>query len=539
MSEEYIPKPLQTRRGDLILPPADKNNQVRKRVVSQLAPLKPASRFARIFMVLLIVGCFAAMMQSNVLWTDYDMPVRSAYESMDSWTEAWQHSVIRGNDPITLTSYFLEKKLPLPTPLVHRSINLILHIIAALLLLKCLESLKAPAAYSATLVFALHPAVVQPLFWPGYRPEFLGLVLILSALLAGIRNRGVAGYWAMLFFTAMACTIHPAGIGIPVVLALIIICQKNPLHLHSFNRVLPLICIALLLGVWTQHQAAAPVAGKAPDTLELVEVAGENMFFHIKQAVFPFDLGLFHPMTNDKDYSVGAQMSLLPFFLFLPFYVLAALNWRKRWARPLMLGVTTYLLFVLHGISQTGVFLDNSAAHENHGVYVALPAMIALIICSLGAIVRQMGPFGKPLWSLGFSFFLLVQLAITGSYAYTTGHPVLMWQSMTEQWPESWIPKAALIKSIEETGSDLMTAADKITMLESILAAKPELIEERMMFARIFSKEGQNNNAVREYKRILRETEPGNAFLEEAAAFYDKVGLYWDATNARERIQPE
>ncbi|MDP4693058.1 MAG: hypothetical protein NWS00_00785, partial [Opitutales bacterium] len=158
MSEEYIPKPLQTRRGDLILPPADKNNQVRKRVVSQLAPLKPASRFARIFMVLLIVGCFAAMMQSNVLWTDYDMPVRSAYESMDSWTEAWQHSVIRGNDPITLTSYFLEKKLPLPTPLVHRSINLILHIIAALLLLKCLESLKAPAAYSATLVFALHPA---------------------------------------------------------------------------------------------------------------------------------------------------------------------------------------------------------------------------------------------------------------------------------------------------------------------------------------------------------------------------------------------
>lgn len=536
MSEEYIPKPLQTRRGDLILPPGDK---AKKRAAKQLAPLKPASRFARIFMVLLIVGCFAAMLQSNVLWTDYDMPARSAYESMDSWTDAWQFSVIRGDDPVTLTSYFLESKLPLPTPFVHRSINLILHIIAALLLLSCLERLHAPAAYSATLVFALHPAVVQPLFWPGYRTEFLGLIFILCALLAGIRNRGALGYWAMLCFTAIACTIHPAAISIPIVFALIIFCQNKALHLHTFNRVLPLICIALFLGVWTQQHTTVPITEEASDNMELIEVAGENMFFHIKQTLFPFNLGLFHPITFDKDYSVGAQMSMLPFFVFLPFYALAAVNWRKRWSRPLLLGVTTYLLFILHGISQTGVFLDNSAAHENHRLYVALPAMIALVVCGAGAIARQMGPFGKPLWSLGFSFFILIQLAITGNFAYTTGQPVLMWQSMTEQWPNSWIPKAAFIRSLEETGSEIMTAEEKIRILESILAINPNLLDERITLARIFSNEGQNNNAVREYKRILRETKPTNAFLEEAAAFYDKVGLYWDATNARERIQPE
>lgn len=539
MSEEYIPKPLQTRRGDLILPPSDKRDQAKKRAARQLAPLKPASFFARIFMVFLLVGCFAAILQSDVLWTDYDMPTRSAYESMDNWTDAWQHSVIRSDDPISLTSYFLESKLPLPTPVVHRSINLILHIIAALLLLKCLESLKAPAAYSATLVFALHPAIVQPLFWPGYRTEFLGLIFILCALLAGIRNRGAVGYGVMLCFTALACTIHPAAIGIPIVFALIIVCQQKTLHLNSFNRVLPVVCIALFLGVWTQHQSAGSIAGDSSDKMKLIEIAGENMFFYFKQSLFPFELGLFHPMSFDKDYSVGAQMSLLPFFLFLPFYVLAALNRRKRWARPLILGITAYLIFILHGISQTGIFLDNSVAHENHGLYVALPAMIALVVCGVGAVARNLGPFGKPLWSLGFSVFLLVQLAITGTYAYTIGQPVLMWQSMTEQWPESWVPKAAFIKSLEETGSDLMAVEDKIRILESILTTKPELVEERILLARIFRKEGQNNNAVREYKRILRESEPGNAFLEETAEFYDKVGLYWDATNARERIQPE
>jgi Flp pilus assembly protein TadD len=52
----------------------------------------------------------------------------------------------------------------------------------------------------------------------------------------------------------------------------------------------------------------------------------------------------------------------------------------------------------------------------------------------------------------------------------------------------------------------------------------------------IYRKEGQNSNALRQYKRILRSSEPNNEFLLEAAEFYDRLGLSWDAKNARERI---
>jgi hypothetical protein len=47
--------------------------------------------------------------------------------------------------------------------------------------------------------------------------------------------------------------------------------------------------------------------------------------------------------------------------------------------------------------------------------------------------------------------------------------------------------------------------------------------------------EGQRTNAVREYKRILRESTPDNDFLEEAAGLFDKVGLTWEASKTRER----
>ena len=37
-------------------------------------------------------------------------------------------------------------------------------------------------------------------------------------------------------------------------------------------------------------------------------------------------------------------------------------------------------------------------------------------------------------------------------------------------------------------------------------------------------------------RRILRDSEPDDEFLLEAAELYDRLGLSWDAKNVRERI---
>jgi cytochrome c-type biogenesis protein CcmH/NrfG len=114
-----------------------------------------------------------------------------------------------------------------------------------------------------------------------------------------------------------------------------------------------------------------------------------------------------------------------------------------------------------------------------------------------------------------------------------------MWKNMSEQWPETWLPKLALIETIREQGTEsesLLTPPEMIEILENILEQQPERVEERILLTRIYRSEGQNNNALREYKRILRESAPSDDFLAEAAEFYDKLGLSWDANNARERI---
>ena len=532
------PESLQTRRGDLIMPTRDPSQvaaTIRKQKTAQLAPIKKAGFLAKVVLILITVACFAAMFQSDVLWSNYDTATRSNYQTIETWTPAWQIASIRSSDPITASSYFWEKKIPLPAAIAHRGINLLLHVFAALLLLKCLEALKAPAAFAATLVFSTHPAVLQTLFWPGYRSEILGLILILCALLAGIQNNGTRGYIRTLFFTAFAGVIHPAAMAIPVILIFVIIVQKQKLYLNIFNRVLPLICIALFIGVWTQDSSSQLLVPESKETSKALDHAAENMFFYIKQSVMPLNMDLFHPAETNKSFNVGASISVLPFLLFVPFYILGITNFRKPWARAGLLGITAFLFLCFNGITQDGIFLSGERAFENYGLYIALPAIIALVFCGIAQVSRLMGAAGKLLWIIGFSFFMMIHLAVTATFANTVGQPITMWQSMATQWPDSWIPKAAFIESVMATGNDLLGEDELIDLLNSVLTAQPGLIEKRKMLAQTYKDAGQNTNAVREYRRILRESKPDNEFLEEAARLYEKVGLSRDAGNARER----
>jgi hypothetical protein len=413
-------------------------------------------------------------------------------------------------------------------------INLLLHITAAMLLLKNLEALKLSAAFPAALVFALHPAALQTIFWSGYREELIGLILILAALYFGIKNRNPKDFFLLTIICVIAYISHPAALVLPLLLGLCIFYQNGSFKPIEYNRLLPLLCLALFIGVWTQGTSAAT-------ELELGEsfgISAQSLLFYLKQALFPFEPALFYAFNQTRGFNVGVQSNCLPFFLFIPLYTLVAINFRKSWARGLLLGITAYLLLLLYGLSQTGTFIDGSIALEDHLQYVALPIITALVICLAGGIAHNISVRGKILWQLGFTLIVGIQVTITASYAYTLIDHAQMWHNISEQWPDSVLPKCALIDTIEKGGrvNNLLSRNETIEIIEDILDQYPDRTELRKKLARFYRNEGQNTNALREYKRILRDTVPNDEFLLEAAELYDRLGLSWDANNARERI---
>ena len=538
MSEPHQTEARTPRTGDLIVPPSKKKPARKQQKRSATAAPQPARLRAYFALVAVVLLVFSPLFMSDVLWSEYDSVERTAFQSMDNWQQAWTLDSIRQNDPITISSYFLEQAISLPTAAVHRGINLLLHILAAILLLKNLELLKLPAAFSAALIFALHPASIQTLFWAGYRTEIVSLILILSALYFGSRNASNRDYILTIVLTAIACLIHPAAFAIPVILALVILNQKHSIRAHSFNRVLPLLCLCLFLAVWTSTGSTPIEAADAPNTTDRLNHAGQNMAHFTRQALVPINSALFHRFHKGANYEIGAQMSLLPFLLFVPFFILIAVNIKKSWSRAILLGLCSYLLLLVYGISQDGHFIDGTLAHEDHGLYVALPMILALVITAFGRLIYNMGVAGKPLWVMGCSLLLLIEISLTTAFAYSLSEPTRMWTTMSERWPDAWQPKVALVDRIEQSDSEeepLYTNAELVKLLETILEKRPDLVDKRQQLARIFAAEGQRTNALREYKRILRETRPDDEFLEEAARFLDKVGLGWDATKTRER----
>ena len=523
------------RQGSLIRPFSKSiDTENLRRIRSKKSPFKSAGWIHYTALILLTVASYSPIFLSGLTWSEYDQVERSPYQSMEVWTDAWTPTIIRTDDPITISSYFIEQKIPFAPPATHHVINILLHITAAILLLKNLELLKLPVAFSAALVFALHPTALQTIFWSGYREELIGLILIFTALYFGNLNRNTKDFFLLTIICAIAYTLHPATLFLPILLGLCIFYQSGSFELKKYNRLLPLFCLSLFISAWT-HEASEI---KELELDERLGVCAQNLLFYLKQALFPFESALFHPYNQKMGFDVGAGSNFLPFLLLIPIYVLATINFRKSWARGLLLGLTAYLLLIFYGLSQTGNFIDGNLAQEDHLQYVALPIITALVICLSGGIMCKIRVIGKILWHLSFTLAVGIQILITASYAYSLSDPAQLWYNLSEQWPDSTLPKYALIDTIEKSSeeSDLLTSNEKSRIIEDILDLEPDHIQLRKKLLGIYLNEGQNSNALRQYKRILRDSKPNDEFLLEAAEFYDRLGLSWDAKNARERI---
>jgi hypothetical protein len=494
---------------------------------------KPTGWPGYLCLVLLCLVALAPILRSDLLWSPHDAAERSDFEAMEQWTDAWTLKTIRYGDPVTASSYFLEALTPVPVAFTHRAINLILHILAAILLLKVLEVLELPGAFSAALIFAVHPVVVQPLFWPGYRTEIIVLILILLGIRFGLRNRNGTDLARMLGLTAFASILHPAALVLPPLIALCIYYQKGFFRLRDYNRLLPAVCIVFFIGIWTHSgRPAMPL----PDGVDRLSLIGANVYHAAERLLAPSEPALFYPYRDEGRYSIGAQNSLIPLLLIIPIYVLIAFHLRKPWGRGLLLGLSAFLLTLLYSVTRIGRFIDKTPALEDFGLYVSLPFAVAMVVCGFTAFFQSVGTAGK-LFSTGIiSLVVVIQMGLTTSYTYAVGDSPKLWHSFVEQWPESAAAKTALIDSLNATDRRILTQEETIEMLLQILEKRPDQHRHRIMLARIYRSAEQNTNALREYRRILREGKPGEAFLEETAEFFDRLGLDWEASNVRERI---
>jgi tetratricopeptide (TPR) repeat protein len=344
---------------------------------------------------------YAPALRGTPLWDDEQHMTGPQLRSPDGLWRIWtQPGATQQYYPLTFSVFWLEHRLWGSLPQAYHIVNLLLHLLSALLLVGILRRLSVSGAWIVGAVFALHPIQVESVAWISELKNTLSGVFFFAAATAYIvfdRGRKRRSY-------AAACCLFLAGLmsksviaTLPVSLLAVIWWKRGRIELR--RDVVPLLPFFIagaasgLFTAWYEHSSIISGAAKAFSfsLIERVLIAGRVFWFYLWKEFLPVDLLFMYPRWH-IDHAAPWQY-LFP----AAALILAAGCWflRGRWRAPLAVLVAyCATLFPVMGFFNVYPFRFSFVA--DHFQYLACVAPFAAIIAGG---MRLLGPghrFLKP-----------------------------------------------------------------------------------------------------------------------------------------------
>lgn len=490
-----------------------------------------------IYIAALCFIAFFPILQSNILWNDYDQIARSFYPELQSWKSIFSPSIFWNENPLALLSYYLESLLPFNDAFVHRLFNILLHSCASILLYRLLNRLHISGAFLTSLFFAVHPVAIQTLYWPGYRSSLIILCLILWCLFLALDRKKEKARKTALALSVLAAFIHPIAIIIPLCLFLNVFAKNKKFKLTNFNKVIPYIITVFLLGILAEtfeNDAVQEFSQLSSDAQEASPHFLYQFSEYLKLIYLPFGAAFFIPVESNIQTNT---FILFPIILFATIYFALFTFIRTIWARLLIMGMSLLFTLLIYASCQKGLFLDGSLALDESLIYVAIIPALTLVTSSINAIVVHKIPKLSIVWFSFAGLFILISIGISINRGMQVNETLKLWEYFNINWSESIIPKKAISDHLMENSYGKYDIDDHIYFLEFVTEKDSEDLERKIQLARLYAKDKQNANASKTYESIVSSDKTlDKAILEEAANHYEIQGLYREARIIRNRL---
>lgn len=344
-----------------------------------------------------------------------------------------------GYRPILLLSYAVQWWLHRGAPIGFHAVNVALHALVTLLLLRLLSRLEVPepVAFGAALIFAVHPIHVEAVTSLVGRGETLAAAFVIGVVLFAVRYRSRERWrWkdlalALLCFALGLLSKESAAVA-PLLVLLAYWRLESGGILGRFGRALsrgiPVYvgCAVLLAGSFLARRAILGGPIKAPtfvifevenplahvSTFERISNSAAVLFRYFGRMVFPLRLSADEsawsiPVRRDLD-PVGAAAVILWVAL------LAAATLRERENRELAFGV---LFFALAFASTANVFFAIGTIFAERVAYLP-SAGFALALSSI--VLGRRPASDPPRWRS----FLLLAIALAFATRTVARNPV-------------------------------------------------------------------------------------------------------------------
>ncbi len=250
-----------------------------------------------------VLAYFPAL-HGGMLWDDDAHVTQPALRSLHGLRRIWTEiGATQQYYPVLHTAFWVEHRLWGDRVVGYHLTNVLLHALAAGLLVAILRRRRIPGAWLAGFVFALHPVAVESVAWISEQKNTLSAVFYLGAALAYFRyddTRRPSDYWLATGGFLLALLTKSVTATLPA--ALLVLAWWRRGRLRGKLDVLPLVpwfALAIPIGLFTswveRHYIGAEGAAFALTAGQRLLLAGRIVCFYLGKLLWPADLAFIYP----------------------------------------------------------------------------------------------------------------------------------------------------------------------------------------------------------------------------------------------------
>jgi len=362
--------------------------------------------------------------------------------SLNGLAQLWiEPQTTRQYHPLLDTVFWVEDKLWGDSMLGYHLVNILIHAVAALLLLKILRELNIPGAWLACAIFALHPVQAESVAWLAELKNTLSGLFLFAAILTYLRfdqGRSVRWYPLVLLLFVLGLMVKAIVAILPAAVLIAVWWKRKGLEWkRDVAPLIPFLVLGIAAAIFTawMEREFAGAKGEAFEfsPIERFLIAGRAFWFYIGKLFWPASLVLIYPRWN-IDASVWWQY-LFP----IAALGLYAFAWafRQQW-RGLLAGL---LFFAVAAVPMLGFFnisFFRLSFVADHFQYIPSIGIITPVSAGLAILLTRWHGWRRTA-GFSFCFALLATLPVlTWNQSHMYRDAETCYRTVIEKNPQSW-----------------------------------------------------------------------------------------------------
>jgi tetratricopeptide (TPR) repeat protein len=443
-----------------------------------------------LLLLTLTLLAYAPVFQSGFIWDDDSYVTENdTLRSLDGLRRIWLvPRSIPQYYPVVHTTFWLEYQLWGLAPTGFHVVNVLLHVLNAVLVWVILrrlfqrteEGLDVPilalgATWLAAAVFALHPVHVESVAWITERKNVLSGAFYLGSMLVllpvfGIGNRGIidldrshrsrARYVLGVLLFVAALLSKSVTFSLPAALLLLVYWKRGRITGREVAMAAPMLAVGAAAGLYTAFLERVHVGAQHVDwglsVADRLLIAGRAIVFYAGKLLWPYPLIFSYPRWEIDAgqawqwlFPIGVLASLLLLYLA-----------RGRWGRGPLVAVLFFVGTLFPALGFIDVYPMVFSFVADHFQYLASLGIIALVI--LGGAVWLRAHRSWRTW-IGYSISVLVLgglLSLTFLQALVYWDAETLWRTTIAANARSWMAMDNLAELLSEQARGAASPAE-------------------------------------------------------------------------------